>query len=116
MKNGYAFVRYQQAESARKAVESSGAIKVGEYKVDVCMLADAVDKHPFFEALSLAVEEEPAFSAILHENSGLNPKVAQSVVHLLQNRKYQNTFVGSFSRSLVVKNFSPGNFDALRFN
>ena len=116
VKNGCAFVRYQQAESARKAAESSGAVKVGEYKVDVCMLADAVDEHPFFEAMSLAVEEEPEFPAILHDNSHQNPKLAQSVVHLLQNRKYQNTFVGSFSRSLIVKNFSPGDFDAVRFN
>ena len=97
-------------------MDSSGVIKVGEYRVDVCMLADAVKEHPFFEAMSLAVEAESEFPAILYENSGQNSKVAQSVVQLLQNRKYQNTFVGSFSRSLIVKNFSPGSFDAQSFN
>ena len=57
VKNGYASVGYQQAESAHKVVESSGVIKVGVYKV--YMLADAVKEQPFYETIPLAVQEEP---------------------------------------------------------
>ena len=116
VRNGYAFVKYKQACSAQKAVKSSGNIKVGSFRVDVCMLADAANEHPFFEAMSSATSEEPMFSSFIGEKSIENSKVVESVIHLLQNQNYQNTFLGTFKRSLVVKDIDPTQFDAATFN
>ena len=109
--NGCAFVRYQQATSAQKAVKSSGYVKVGEFRVDVCMLAAAANEHPFFEAMSLTCNEDSEFSSIIAERPNVSAKVVDSVIQLLQNHKYQHTFLGSFSKSLVIKDINPAQFN-----
>ena len=114
--NGYAFVKYKQADSAQEAVKSSGIIKIKHLRADICMLADAANEHPFFEAMSSANSEEPMFSSFIDEKSSKSSKVVESVIRLLQNQTYQNTFLGSFKRSLVIKDINPAQFDARRFN
>ena len=113
---GYAFVKYKQADSAQEAVKSSGNMKVKNLRVDICLLTDAANEHPFFEAMSSANNEEPLFSSFIGEKSKKSSKVVESVIHLLQNQTYQNTFLGSFKRSLVIKDINPAQFDAKRFN
>ena len=114
VRNGYAFVKFAEANAAKQAVSENGYICVCGKRVEVSLLTDSSWEHPFFDAMSLALSEEPNFYCTSDDSMSIS-KAVDPVVHLLQNQKFQKTFLSSFSKSLIIKNINPAGFIAHQF-